>query len=112
MPMSTVHTQATNFTDFIKTGVDPRTGQFTLAFQLPLIPANNMCGPSLSPTLAFNVMGSTQDKGFGLGWSLDLTELNLNQDAPSLYLSSGESLAVDTDIPATTPGSSDKCDSG
>jgi hypothetical protein len=103
--MSTVHTQATNFTDFIKTGVDPRTGQFTLAFQLPLIPANNMCGPSLSPTLAFNVMGSTQDKGFGLGWSLDLTELNLNQDAPSLYLSSGESFAVDTDIPATTPGS-------
>lgn len=105
MSISTVHTQATNFSDFIKTGVDARTGQFTLAFQLPLIPANNMCGPSLAPTLAFSVMGSTQDKGFGLGWSLDLTELDLNQDAPSLALSSGERFAVDTDGPATPAGS-------
>jgi len=105
MPISGVHTQATNFTDFIKTGVDARTGQFTLAFQLPIIPANNMCGPSLNPTLSFSVLGSTHDKGFGLGWSLDLSELDLNQDAPSLRLSSGESFAVDTDSPATTPGS-------
>jgi len=105
MSISAVHTQATNFSDFIKTGVDARTGQFTLAFQLPLIPANNMCGPSLSPTLAFNVMGSTQDKGFGLGWSVDLTELDLNQDAPALHLSSGERFAVDADSPAAIPGS-------
>ena len=105
MSISTVHTQATNFSDFIKTGVDARTGQFTLAFQLPVIPANNMCGPSITPTLSFSVLGSSHDKGFGLGWSLDLSELDLNQDAPSLRLSSGESFAVDTANLSATPGS-------
>jgi len=95
MSVDTLHTQATNFMDFIKTGVDARTGQFTLAFQLPLIAANKLAGPALSPTLSFGVLGSTRNRGFGLGWSLDLSEINLYQDAPSLRLSSGESFAID-----------------
>jgi YD repeat-containing protein len=103
--MSGIHTQATHFMDCIKTGVDARTGQFTLAFQLPLLPANNLAGPSITPTLTFSVLGSTRDKGFGLGWSLDLSELNLHQDAPSLRLSSGEHFAVDLDSTPFTPGS-------
>lgn len=104
MSLSGIHTQATNFTDFIKTGVDARTGQFTVAFQLPIIPANYLAGPSLTPTLAFSVLGSTRNRGFGLGWSLDLSELNLHQDAPSLRLSSGEQFAVDLDSSELTPG--------
>lgn len=104
MSLDTLHTQATNFMDFIKTGVDARTGQFTLAFQLPLIPANNLAGPALSPTLSFSVLGSTRNRGFGLGWSLDLSEINLHQDSPSLRLSSGESFAIDVDSSDFSPG--------
>jgi YD repeat-containing protein len=95
--MSIIHTQATNFMDFVKTGVDARTGQFTLAFKLPLLPANNLAGPAICPTLSFSVLGSTRNKGFGLGWSLDLSELDLHQEALSLRLSSGEHFAVDLD---------------
>ncbi|MFJ5298857.1 RHS repeat domain-containing protein [Pseudomonas sp. NPDC088368] len=104
MSSDTLHTQATNFMDFIKTGVDARTGQFTLAFQLPVIPANNLAGPTLSPTLSFSVLGSTRNRGFGFGWSLDLSEINLHQDAPSLRLSSGESFAIDIDNSDISPG--------
>jgi len=90
-----IHSQASNFLGFVKTGVDPRTGQFTLAMSLPLAPANNLAGPSLTPTLAFSTLGSTQNRGFGFGWSLHLSELNLNPDAPTLRLTSGEQFAVD-----------------
>lgn len=105
MSISDIHTQATNFMDFIKTGVDSRTGQFTVAFELPLIPANHLAGPSITPTLSFSVLGSSRNRGFGLGWSLDLSEINLHQDAPSLRLSSGEQFAIDMDESALTPGS-------
>ncbi|WP_296179888.1 hypothetical protein [Pseudomonas sp. UBA1879] len=104
MSVDTLHTQATNFMDFIKTGVDARTGQFTLAFQLPLIPANNLAGPALSPTLSFSLLGSTRNRGFGFGWSLDLSEINLHQEAPSLRLSSGESFAIDMDASDLSEG--------
>jgi hypothetical protein len=104
MSISGIHTQATNFMDFIKTGVDARTGQFTIAFQLPLMPANQLAGPSISPTLAFSVMSSSRNRGFGLGWSLDLSELDLHQDTPTLRLSSGEQFAVDLDSSDLTPG--------
>lgn len=104
MSATTLHTQATNFADFIKTGVDPRTGQFTLAFQLPLIPANDLAGPALSPVLSFGVLNSLRNRGFGFGWSLDLSEIDLHQDTPTLQLSSGERFAVDIDASDLTPG--------
>ncbi|RMV71971.1 hypothetical protein ALP05_03098 [Pseudomonas caricapapayae] len=95
MSTQEIHSQASNFLGFVKTGVDPRTGQFTLAMSLPLAPANHLAGPSLTPTLAFSPLGSTQNRGFGLGWSLNLSELNLNPDAPMLRLVTGEQFAVD-----------------
>ncbi|WP_341962381.1 hypothetical protein [Pseudomonas sp. RC10] len=91
--------------DFIKTGVDARTGQFTLAFKLPLIPANHLAGPALSPTLSFGVLGSTRNRGYGFGWSLDLSEINLHQDAPTLSLSSGERFAIDMERSDLSTGS-------
>ncbi|HEY0288123.1 MAG TPA: hypothetical protein VGC62_14095 [Pseudomonas sp.] len=90
-----VHSQASNFLGFVKTGVDPRTGQFTLAMSLATVPANNLAGPTLTPTLAFSTLGSTQNHGFGFGWSLNLSELNLNPNGPTLRLTSGEQFAVD-----------------
>lgn len=92
-----IHSQASNYPGFVKTGVDPRTGQFTLAISLPLPPANNLAGPALTPILAFSSMGSTQNRGFGLGWTLNLSQLSLDPDASSLRLTSGEQFAVDWD---------------
>ncbi|MFJ4388378.1 RHS repeat domain-containing protein [Pseudomonas soli] len=91
--MSSIHTQASNFLDFMKTGVNNRTGQFTLAIALPLPPANQLSGPALSITLAFSMLGSNVNKGYGLGWTLGLSEL----DGNTLRLASGEQYAVDQD---------------
>lgn len=93
--MSTLHTQAGNFLDFLKTGVDQRTGQFTLAIALPLPPANQLCGPTLPLTLSFNLLNSALDRGYGQGWALGLSEIDLDQKAARLRLSSGEQFAVD-----------------
>jgi hypothetical protein len=90
-----IHSQANNFLGLVNTGVDPRTGQFMLAMSLPLAPANNLAGPSLTPTLSFSSLSSARNTGFGLGWSLNLSELNLNPEAPTLRLTSGEQFAVD-----------------
>lgn len=90
-----LHSQAGNFLDCFKTAVDNRTGQFCLAIALPVPPANQLCGPTLSVTLAFSTLASSCNRGYGLGWSLGLSEINLDQDNPRLSLSSGEQFAID-----------------
>ncbi|QXI39438.1 RHS repeat domain-containing protein [Pseudomonas xantholysinigenes] len=92
-----LHSQAGNFLDCLKTGVDNRTGQFTLALALPLPPANQLCGPTLTPTLSFSTLGSMLNNGFGLGWSLGLSQLYMDQDGTHLSLASGEQFAIDLD---------------
>jgi YD repeat-containing protein len=89
-----LYSQAGNFFSHFSTGVDPRTGQFTLALALPIGAANNLAGPSISATLAFSPMGSAINHGFGRGWSLTLSELNLGSG--SLHLATGEQFSVDT----------------
>src|ERR1700712_2512423 len=90
-----LYSQAGNFLGRVSTGVDPRTGQFTLALALPIGVANDLAGPSISASLSFNALGSAIDTGFGRGWSLSLSELNLASG--SLRLSTGESFSVDMD---------------
>ncbi|MFJ9989128.1 hypothetical protein ACIQSO_00175 [Pseudomonas putida] len=93
--MSTLHTQAGNFQDFVKTGVDPRTGQFTLSLALPLPPANQLTGPATSISLSFSILASATDQGYGLGWNFGLSEADLDQNSPRLSLGSGERYAID-----------------
>ncbi|MBV4530243.1 hypothetical protein HU719_002145 [Pseudomonas sp. SWRI107] len=93
--MSEIHTQASNFLDFVKTGVDHRTGQFTLAIALPMPPANQLCGPSLTLSLAFSTLSSMSNRGYGFGWNLALSEIDLSQDNPRISLGSGEQFAID-----------------
>jgi len=91
-----LYSQASNFPSHVTTGVDPRTGQFTLALELPMGAANNLAGPSISASLAFSSLGSAIDRGFGRGWSLAMSELDLISG--SLRLSTGEQYAVDMDL--------------
>ncbi|WP_442112382.1 RHS repeat domain-containing protein [Pseudomonas sp. NUPR-001] len=92
-----IHTQANNFLQAVHSGVDPRTGQFNLAINVPLGAANNLTGPTLSLTWLFSSLSSHRDLGFGLGWSLALSQLTLAVNASSLSLSSGEQFSVNLD---------------
>ncbi|WP_338745090.1 hypothetical protein V3D52_22415 [Pseudomonas putida] len=103
MSDAALHSQAGNFLDCFKTAVDNRTGQFSLAIALPLPPANQLCGPALSVTLAFSTLASSSNRGYGLGWNLGLSEINLDQDRPRLSLASGEHFAID--LMNSDPGS-------
>lgn len=68
-----LHSNAFNFVSFVQNSVDPRTGQYTLGISLPELVGNQLMGPSLPLRLGFNPM-SSQDSGFGHGWSLNLTQ--------------------------------------
>lgn len=93
-----LYSQARNFLSHVSAGVDVRTGQFTLSITLPIGSANNLMGPELSATLTFSPLASLIDAGFGLGWSLVFSELDLRlNQQPSLRLSTGELYSVDLD---------------
>jgi hypothetical protein len=93
-----LYSQARNFLSHVDAGVDVRTGQFTLAITIPVGSANNLMGPELSATLTFSSMSSLIDAGFGLGWSLVFSELDLRlNQQPTLRLSTGELYSVDLD---------------
>ncbi|WP_186302742.1 hypothetical protein [Pseudomonas alabamensis] len=90
-----IHTQGANFLQAVQTGADPRTGQFNLAISIPLGQANQLSGPTWPFTLAYSVLSSQQDSGFGLGWSLLYSRLTREQNIWTLQLSSGEHFSVD-----------------
>ncbi|QLL10862.1 RHS repeat-associated core domain-containing protein [Pseudomonas chlororaphis] len=90
-----LYSQAGNFLSHGNTGVDARTGQFTLHFTLPGLQANNLAGPVVTPALSFSPLASHTDYGFGRGWSMELSRLDLA--AGSLRLTTGESFSLDRD---------------
>lgn len=88
---SYIHSNAFNFLSFVAGSVDPRTGQYTLAIELPELPANQLNGPDLPLRIAFNPMNN-RDTGFGVGWSLNLSQFVLSGGMLSLH--TGESFKV------------------
>lgn len=88
-----LYSQASNFLSHVSTGVDPRTGQFTLAAKLPGLQANSLAGPVVSPALHFSPLASHTDWGFGLGWQLGVSTLDLNTNRLSLM--TGEQFRLD-----------------
>ncbi|MQG96581.1 hypothetical protein, partial [Pseudomonas sp. MN1F] len=83
---------AFNFLSFVNNSVDPRTGLYTLAIELPELVANNLAGPSLPLHIGFNPM-NIEDSGFGRGWTLNLSQYT--PDNNMLHLHTGESFRVD-----------------
>lgn len=67
-----LHSNAFNFASFVQGGMDPRTGLYSLAINLPDVKANALTGPSLPLRLSYNP-ASRENLGFGEGWSLNLT---------------------------------------
>lgn len=88
---SVIHSNAANFQSFLQNGVDPRTGQYTLAIALPVLAGNDLIGPQLPLRLAFNPLND-EDSGFGKGWALSLTEYVPGTQILTLH--SGETFKV------------------
>jgi len=89
---SSVHSNALNFMSFMESGVDSRTGQYTLAIKLSELGANYFCGPDIELSLNFNPL-NTADTGWGRGWNLSLTQL-IPRDKNVITTSTGESFKV------------------
>ncbi len=91
MSASAISSNAFNFQSFAQHGVDPRTGQYTMSFSLPALKNNALAGPDLPLTIAYNPL-QIADDGYGVGWSINLSEY-----VPStgmLSLSTGETFKV------------------
>ncbi|WP_201188770.1 RHS repeat domain-containing protein [Pseudomonas fluorescens] len=93
-----VHSTAFNFLSFIQSGVDPRTGQYTINMTLPEIKANDLSGPIVPLTLNFNPLNQT-NSGFGIGWELRLSQYDA--DKKIIALSTGETFKVTGDTGGT-----------
>lgn len=94
-----VHSNAFNFLSFVQSGVDARTGMYTVSLSLPEVKTCELSGPSVPLSLNFNPL-NTLDSGFGLGWELAQTQYVPDTQIISLY--SGETFAVTERYPGST----------
>jgi len=92
--MQEFFSQSQNFIGSHQTGIDPRTGVFTLHLPLANIHANYGMGPEISLSLTSSSL-SQEDEGFGAGFGLPFT----TYDKPNrlLRLSTGEQYLVEDD---------------
>ncbi|KAM3516286.1 hypothetical protein MY11210_000045 [Beauveria gryllotalpidicola] len=92
--MSSLYSQSFNFDSFLQKGVDPRTGQYTATVVVYETASAARNCPALQLSLTFNPL-NTQDVGFGIGWSFNLSSYQHAQvSTKTLSLSTGESFQV------------------
>lgn len=92
-----LNSDAFSFYSFTRGSVDPRTGTFNFTLPLVSLKGNNLRGPSLNLSLKFSPFNSA-DEGFGIGWSLGLS--NFNKATGRLSLRDGRTIHIkenDTD---------------
>lgn len=90
---TSVHSNAFNFSSYVQTGVDPRTGQYTIALKLPELKANALQGPDFELSLFYTPL-NTEDSGFGKGWNMQLSQVRKTQGSEVVTLSSGETYQI------------------
>ncbi|MPY23761.1 RHS repeat protein [Shewanella sp. YLB-07] len=89
--MSNITSNAFNFSEFISSGVDPRTGTYSFSINLGVFLSHKTSGPEFSLTLNYSASGTT-DSGFGRGWGLALSRFNKSMNI--LSLSTGQSFQI------------------
>lgn len=87
-----MYSTAFQFYSHINADVDPRTGMYSASVDLATGEGNHLRGPHLPFRLSYSAADRIDD-GFGTGWRLGLTELDL--DTGLLTLSSGDSHKVE-----------------
>lgn len=89
--MSNIYSNAYNFSEYISSGVDPRTGSFSMQINLGNFISEGGAGFTFPLTISYDPSNPI-DSGFGRGWSLPLSEFNKNNN--SLKLSTGQSFQI------------------
>lgn len=86
-----VHSNAFNFQSFVQSGVDPRTGLYTVGLSLHEVEVNDLRGPVVPLNLSHNP-ASTINNGYGTGWRLAQTQYTPSTQIIAVH--SGESFKV------------------
>lgn len=86
-----LHSNALNFMSYLDSGVDPRTGQYTMSLQLPELVGNALHGTDFKLKLFFSPL-FLDDIGYGRGWSPNLS--SYDPTTAVVTLSSGERYKV------------------
>jgi RHS repeat-associated protein len=89
---ASISSNALNFISAVKSGVDPRTGLYSISINLPEIQGNDLRGPGFALALAYSPLNQ-RDSGYGYGWNLQLSQLALAYPE-TVTPSTGESLKV------------------
>lgn len=88
-------THAANFTEALRTGADPRTGQFFITLPFLECTANRLLGPHITLTVNYSTLSTANL--FGLGNGVTLQGVSVYSPADNrIMLSSGESWYVDS----------------
>lgn len=86
------YSSAFGFYSHISGAVDPRTGMYSASIDFPVGKGNRLRGPGFGFRLRYSPL-SNVDHGFGEGWLLGMTELDL--DSSMLTLDSGDTHRID-----------------
>lgn len=89
--MSTIVSNAYNFSEHISSGVDTRTGSYAFSINLGQFLSHNTSGLAISLMLSYNA-ASSFDMGFGSGWGLALSRFDKSSN--TLSLSTGQSFTI------------------
>ncbi|WP_248797035.1 RHS repeat domain-containing protein [Pseudomonas sp. MWU13-2105] len=81
---TSLHSSALNFMQSVQNGVDPRTGQYRISLDLSELQSNQLRGPAFPLSLAFSTL-NREDRGYGTGWTFQLSEYAPRTKVLSLY---------------------------
>ncbi|QFI38559.1 RHS repeat protein [Moritella marina ATCC 15381] len=87
-----IESNASNFSEHINTGVDPRTGSYSFSVNLGEFLSHKTSGPPFSLLLSYNA-ASSLDMGFGRGWGISLSRFSKSSN--TLSLSTGQSFKIE-----------------
>ncbi|PKG37401.1 hypothetical protein [Psychromonas sp. Urea-02u-13] len=87
----TMISNAFNFNEYISSGVDVRTGSFSLEFSLGKLLSNNLSGPTFEKNIVYNPFDK-QDHGYGIGWKLRITRFD--KSSYNLTLKNGQNFEI------------------
>jgi hypothetical protein len=89
-----INSNAFNFTDFLQSGVDPRTLSFSVQIKIGEFVSRLGRGESLPINVGYSSFNN-QDQGFGRGWSFAISFFNKNTSYLSLM--TGQSFKIEWD---------------
>lgn len=89
---NSIASNANNFSEHLATGVDVRTGMYTISIKLGDFLSHKTTGLALPMLLSYSP-SSARDIGFGRGWNISISRFDKNNNA--LNLSSGQSFVLE-----------------